>query len=229
MILAAAVAAGVAEDALGAVAHGVVEPGDDVAGAGEVEVARAVGVGPTAVGPLGVDPGPGGVGIGVAVGAGGAALVLQLPQALALGAVEEPAGGGRVDGGRPGDGLGLLHRELTGGGGGDFRDELQVAPALQLLGRLGSGGARGASQPLLGAAVALAPPYFRFGDLGRRQRLHRAPGALDPLTERYQLTVRARQHRPQVDLGDRNREQISGFPNPARLLHLHGPNPTQGV
>ena len=60
----------------------------------------AVGVGPGAVGPPGVDPGPGGLGIGVGVGAGGAALVLQLPQALALGAAEEPACRGGIDGGR---------------------------------------------------------------------------------------------------------------------------------
>ena len=182
-----------------------------------------------AVGPLGVDPGPGGLGIGVGVGAGGAALVLQLAQALALGALEEPTRRGGVDGGRPGDRLGLLHRELTRGGRlGDLRDELQVAPALQLLGRLGPGGAGGAGQPVLRAAVAVAPPHGRLGDLGRRHRLHRATGALDPLTERHQLPMRGRQHRPEVDLGHRGREDVGGLPNPASVLHLHDPTLRRG-
>ena len=194
-------------------------------------MAGAVGVGPGAVGPLGVDPGPGGLRIGVGVGAGGAALVLQLPQALALGARQEPARRGRVDRGGAGDRLGLLHRDLPGGGRlGDLWDELQVASALQLLGRLRPGGAGGAGQPVLRAAVAIAAPHRRLGDLGRRHRLHRAPGALDPLTERHQLPMRW----PATSTPDRSPppppRAVERPPEPGeRPAPASRTNPTKGV
>src|SRR3546814_5721879 len=60
-----------AEDLVGSVAYGVVDPGDRGDRAGEVEVAGgAVGVGPGAVAALRVDPPGGGLRGGVGVGAG---------------------------------------------------------------------------------------------------------------------------------------------------------------
>ena len=228
---AAAVAAGVAEDAVAAVAHGVVEPGDDVAGAGEVEVAGAVGVGPGAVGPLGVDPGPGGLGIGVGVGAGGAALVLQLPQALALGALEEPTRGGwgrrRPPRRSPRSASPRAHRRWPpwrppGRAAGRARTAAPWPPRPGWCRWCGPASPPALRSPSPRHTADSATLAAAIDFTVRPVRSIRSPSATSSRCAAGSID-------PRSMLGHRRGEDLGGLPNPASVLHLHAPNPTKGV
>ena len=107
---------GLAEEAVGAVADGVVDPRHLGDGPRQVEVpGDPVGVGPGPAGPLGMGPAVGGLGVGLGVDPGAAALVLELPQRPVLRLGQQTPLRPRIRGRRTGDRFGLPGRQLAPG------------------------------------------------------------------------------------------------------------------
>jgi hypothetical protein len=112
-VLAPSLAAGLSEQLVADAVEDGVEPRPVLGGAPGLEVPRALGVGPSPQPAAPLQPASRGIGVEIGLGAPAGALLAQLPQAGALGGLEQTQLGPRVLVGGVGDLVGLLAGQLT--------------------------------------------------------------------------------------------------------------------